>query len=222
MDIYEEAHKSVLADLQNESGMPSSVEELDENAKMKIASHAARYGHSVEEVTEAILQNEVTYRAIVGKNPSRMDYFEETLAQFLRGLAFVKSVKKLPKGGANAVHVSNGAIQIGGGKRKFIKSLDLEVEFKNLKKVYVIHKYTKQGGGAQDSALRDALLTLEQGVNEKTNSRVNLVACLDGAFYQMKLRSGKSRLEQAKLDFPEALICTYETFEDVTKTIWKA
>jgi hypothetical protein len=221
LDIYEAELQNVLDKISAEMEMPQSVEDLDPNALEKIESHAKRYGHSVEEVTEAVLSNLVTYRAIVGRNASRMDYFERTLARYLETLDVVKSVRILPKGGKNAIHASKGELLVGGGKRNHIKSLDLEVEFQNGKKVYVIHKYTKQGGGAQDGALRDALFTLGQGKSDNGKKRIDLVACLDGAFYQkIRTRTGMSRMDEAKRDYPESMICTYETFKEVTQTIW--
>lgn len=222
MDIYEQALEGVLANIAGELLLPTTASELSAKDLAKIESHAKRYGHTVEEVTDAVLENAVAYRAIVGRNPGRMDYFEETLAQYLRSLEQVKSVTKLAKGGKNAVHVSQGEILVGGGKRNYIKSLDLEVEFKNGRKVYVIHKYTKQGGGSQDGAMRDALLTLGQRKSEDGTKVVDLVACLDGAFYQLKQKNGRSRMDQAHLDYPDAIICTYDTFSEATRTIWES
>jgi hypothetical protein len=221
LDIYEAELQNVLEKISGEIELPESAEDLDANARKKIESHAKRFGHSVEEVTEAVLSHHVTYRAIVGKNASRMDYFERTLARYLESLDVVKNVRILAKGGKNAVHASKGELLVGGGKRQHIKSLDLEVEFQNGKKVYVIHKYTKQGGGTQDGALRDALFTLGQGTSEDGKKRIDLVACLDGAFYQkIRKRTGMTRMDEAKLEYPGAMICTYETFKEVTQTIW--
>ena len=221
LDIYEAELQNVLEKISNEIELPQTAEDLDANAREKIESHAKRYGHSIEEVTEAVLSNRVTYRAIVGRNASRMDYFERTLARYLEKLDVVKSVRILPKAGKNAVHASKGELLVGGGKRNHIKSLDLEVEFQNGRKVYVIHKYTKQGGGAQDGALRDALFTLGQGTSENGKKQIDLVACLDGAFYQkIRRRTGISRMEEAKREYPGAMICTYESFKETTQIIW--
>ena len=222
LDIYEAELEKVLEKISNDSiALPKTAEDLDANAWKKIKSHAKRYGHSVEEVTEAVLSNVVTYRAIVGKNATKTGYFEQTLARYLEKLDVVKSVKILPKAGKNAVHAFKGELLVGGGKRQHIKSLDLEVEFQNGGKVYVIHKYTKESGGTQGSAIRDAIFTLGQGTSENGRKRINLVACLDGAFYQEVMkRTGMSRMDEVRREYPKAMVCTYKSFKEVTQTIW--
>jgi hypothetical protein len=222
LDIYEAELEKVLEKISNESiELPKTAEDLDANAIKKIKSHAKRFGHSVEEVAEAVLSNLVTYRAIVGKNATRMGYYEQTLARYLEKLDVVKSVKILPKAGKNAVHAFKGELLVGGGKRQHIKSLDLEVEFLNGGKVYVIHKYTKERGGTQDGAIRDAIFTLGQGASENGKKRINLVACLDGPFYQkISKRTKMSLMDEVRREYPKAMVCTYESFKEVTQTIW--
>jgi hypothetical protein len=44
---------------------------------------------------------------------------------------------------------------------------------------------------------------------------------LDGAFYQkIRKRTGMSRMDEAKREYPEAMICTYESFKETTQIIW--
>ena len=221
MDIYDEALAKIQAKLAKTEVLPKDEGELSAKAVEKIESLAERFGIAKETVTEAVLTNLVAYRVIVGKNPSKMDYYEDTLKAYLEKLPEVESVKKLPKSGKNSLHVRDGKIVSNLKKKKLLKSLDLEVEFQNGEIAYVIHKYTRDSGGTQGSASRDAIMTMQEGLDSNGSRILNLVAVLDGPFYQMKNKNGDSRIELAKLEDPEGLICTYQDFQKTTKPIWE-
>ena len=219
-DIYQIARTKILHDLFRADRFPKKLSDLDAKQLKKIENHAERYGHTIQEVLDAVLNNEVAFRAIVGKSPERMDYYETTLITYLSGLKCVKKAEKLPKSGPSAKYVVNGKIFVGGGRRNDVKSLDIEVTFRNDKKLYLVHKYTMEDGGAQDNQYREAKETLKHIYTKAMKIEINLGAVLDGDYYVKKRAKGLTRLDQAKIEHPEAFICTYKTFEQETKTIW--
>ena len=220
IDIYQKARSKILNEIFSGDKFPKNLSDLDANQLKKINNHAIRYGHNVQEVLEAVLNNEVAFRAIVGKNPERMDYFETTLNSYLNGFDFVSKAEKLPKSGPNAKYIVNGKILVGGGRRNDVKSLDIEVTFKNGKKIYLVHKYTMEDGGAQDNQFREAKETLKHVYTNTKKVEINLGAVLDGDYYVKKRSKSLTKLEQAKNEHPDTYICTYKTVAQETKTIW--
>ena len=101
IDIYQKARSKILNEIYSGDKFPKILSDLDSNQLKKINNHAIRYGHNVQEVLEAVLNNEVAFRAIVGKNPEKMDYFETTLVSYLNDFDFVSKAEKLPKSGPN-------------------------------------------------------------------------------------------------------------------------
>lgn len=219
-DIYQIARTQILNELFKGDKFPKKISELDKKQLKKVKNHAIRYGHTIEEVLEAVLNSEVAFRAIVGKSPKRMDYFENTLITFLNSLDPVKIAKKLPKSGHKAKYVVNGKIYVGGGRRNDVKSLDIEVTFKNNIVIYLVHKYTMEDGGAQDNQFREAKETLRQVYNEAGKVGLILGAVLDGDYYTKKRLKGMTKLEQAQRENPDTIVCNYQTFEQQTKIIW--
>jgi hypothetical protein len=219
-DIYKVARRKILEELFENDKFPKKISDLDSKQLKKIENQADRYGHTYEEVLDAVLHNEVAYRSIVGKSPERMDYYEDTLVEFLTSLKCIKYAKKLPKSGPNAKYIVEGKILTGGGRRNDVKSLDLEILFSNGKLLFAVHKYTMEDGGAQDNQFREAKETLKQIKDKKGKVSVNLAAILDGDYYIKERSTNKTRLEQAQSEHPETIVCTYKDFQSKTKVIW--
>jgi hypothetical protein len=220
-NIYEKARLQILKDLRVGLTFPVAEGDLTPTQRAKIEAHAKRFGHSVSEVTRIVLENEVAYFAIVGKNPGRMDYYEDALVKFLSLQAQVARAIKLPKSGPRAKHIWRGEVHTGGGRRGDVKSLDIEVEFKNSALVYVVHKFTQEGGGAQDNQYREAKGALAQVRLPSGKVKVNLAAVLDGDYYLRPSAKGISKLQATQLEHTDAVVCTYQTFIEETKSIWE-
>lgn len=221
MDIYEAKRQQVLLEIKElEGSFPKKKGDLTAEQLKKIEHHADKYGHSIEEVVESILKDSVAYRAIVGKDPSRMDYYETALVEYLMNQPQVQKVLKLPKGGKNSYHIDKGQV-VKGKKTKLIKSLDLYVEFINGETLWIIHKFTKEGGGAQDAAFRDAELTLQHVVGANGKTQINVAAVLDGDYYKQKIEGGSlTRLAKAARDASTSIVSTYDGLIEASKHIW--
>lgn len=222
MDIYEIARLEKLIEIRDADPWPIPASGLTNTQQEKVASHALRYGHPISEVEQAVEINEVAFRAIVGKDPSRMDYWENTLVDFLNKLDCVALAEKLNKSGPKAVFIDRGELKFGG-KHPNLKSLDLKVEFKNGAILYVIHKYTKDEGGAQNNQFKDAKDTMREHLAPDGIRRIYLAAVLDGEYYsKVRAKSKHTRLEEAKVAHPSVIVCTYKKFEESTKAIWNS
>jgi len=221
INIYEVARKKKIQELYINDSRPKWKEDLTNEQLDSIERHADRFGHTIQEVIDAVIGNEVAYRFVLGKHVGRMDYWETALAEYLNGLPMVRAAEKLPKGGNGRLYVINGKLQNHKPDSLHIKSIDIKVEFKNEAVAYIIHKFTGEAGGAQDNQWREAVAALEQ-VKGNTGSTVNLIAVLDGNYYLLPRRSasGLSRLEETRNQHPNAIVCTYENFTEATKAIW--
>jgi hypothetical protein len=221
MDIYEAKRQQVLDEIKKlEGSFPKKESSLSGEQLKKIKHHAEKFGHTEEEVLESILRDFVAYRAIVGKDPSRMDYYETALVEYLLKQPQVRKVQKLPKGGKNSYHIDKGKI-VQGKKTKLVKSLDLLVEFNNGETLWIIHKFTKEGGGAQDAAFRDAELTLQQVIGSDGKTLVNVAAVLDGEYYKQKIEGGTlTRLEKAARDASNSIVATYDGLIKASRHLW--
>lgn len=219
-NIYEEARQEILKNLRAGLAFPLKAGELSAVQLAKIKAHARRFGHSEQDVMKIALENEVAYAAIVGKNPGRMDYYEDALIKFLSKQPQVARAEKLPKSGPKAKHIWKGEVLTGGGRRGDVKSLDIEVEFTNGEILFVVHKFTQEGGGAQDNQYREAKGALAQVRLPSGKAKVNLAAVLDGDYYTKPSAKGLSKLEATKLEHTDAVVCTYETFIEESKSIW--
>ncbi len=221
VDIYEAKRQHVLNEIKKiEGSFPKKEDSLTPEQLKKIEHHAEKFGHQVEEVVESILRDPVAFRSIVGKDPSRMDYYETALVEYLVKQPQVERVQKLPKGGKNSYHIDKGRV-VQGKKTKLIKSLDLYVEFVNGETLWIIHKFTKEGGGAQDAAFRDAELTLQHAIGPNGQSQVNVAAVLDGEYYKQKVEGGTlTRLEKAARDAPNSIVATYDGLIQASSHLW--
>lgn len=222
MDIYDLALNQKLQEIRDADPWPIPHEGLRKEQLAKIESHALRFGFDTETVKKAVLENEVAFRAIVGKSPSRMDYWENTLVDYLNSLTCVTKAEKLNKSGPKAVFIDRGELKFGG-KHPHLKSLDLRVEFKNGAVLYVIHKYTKDEGGTQNNQFKDAKDTMREHLGPDGLRRVYLAGILDGNYYvKIRAKSKQTRLEEAAAAYPSVICCTYLQFEEATRPIWSS
>jgi hypothetical protein len=220
-DIYEVARKKILRQLAISEARPKFEVDITDAQMVQITAHADRFGHSVQSVISAVIESEVAFRFILGRNPGRMDYWETTLVEFLNSLPSVRLATKLPKAGPNRLYFVDGTLRATKPDELQIKSLDIKVEFENGETAYVIHKYTAESGGAQDNQWREAKTALAQ-VKKSSKTSPHLIAVLDGDYYVAPRRAagGLTRLEETRKQYLNATVCTYKEFERATKEIW--
>jgi hypothetical protein len=142
-----------------------------------------------------------------------MGFYEAELRNYLlKQKVFINTVEILPKSGKGARYLNNGLIS--SNKPAGVKSLDLKITLKNGTVIYVIHKYTRQSGGVQTSALTDVRNTLNQlGSKTAAGQDVYIASILDGDFYsKISPRSTVSKLEETKMLYPNVIVTTWVEF----------
>ena len=168
----------------NAKEVADEVKSGSERLKERIGLYVSRFGFSEQEVRDKIVADSM-FAAYFAKEPRRMGFHEAAAAKWINCLSSVKNFKVLPKGGANAIYVtSDGNIQTGPLKNRPGKSLDFMWETgKTI--CYAMHKYTKEGGGNQDSQFQEMVLLLRnfQSCNDK-NCILFVIA--DGEYYHGK------------------------------------
>jgi hypothetical protein len=213
-DIYVAARRKILSRIKKDMGsFPKKPGELTEEQNTKVANFAERFELDPKEVENLILKDKLAFLAIVAKDPNRMGFYEEELRKYLlKQSHFVRDVCILPKSGPDARYLNRGVIS--QNKPDGVKSLDLLVSLKNGSEIYVIHKYTRQSGGVQSSALTDVKNTLKQlGKKSFAGNKVYVAAILDGDYYSRTTsRSKVSKIEQTKSLYPNVIVTTWTDF----------
>lgn len=219
IDIYKVARRKILAKIKQDMGsFPKVQSDLTKNQMTKVANFADRYELELADILNLVLNDKNVFLAIAAKDPNRMGFYEAELRKFLlKQSTFVRDVQILPKSGPDARYLNQGAIS--QNKPADVKSLDLLVSLKNGVKIYVIHKYTRQSGGVQSSALTDVKNTLKQlGETSMAGNKVYIAAILDGDYYsRTTTRSKVSKIEQTKLLFPNVIVTTWTDFVQDSK-----
>ena len=120
------------------------------------------------------------FAAIFAIEPRRQGMHETAAAEWIAGLPKIQDFKVLPKAGAQAVYVtSDGYVRKG---MKVGKSLDFTWRVGKTQ-FYAAHKYTKVGGGNQDSQFNEMRELLERFLRGTESASTVLVVIVDGPYY---------------------------------------
>ena len=165
---------------QNASSVPCKLKAGDDSLLRKIETYIWRFGYPLKVVRKKILKDKM-FAALFSKEPRRQGFHEKIAADWLKEEEGISGFEILPKSGKNAFYIdSDGEIR-KGMKNPSSKSLDFHwtsggIEF------FAAHKYTKEGGGNQDSQFKEMkdLLSNFQKSAEIDNV---LVVIVDGPYY---------------------------------------
>jgi len=121
---------------------------------------------------------------------------EAIAAKWIEQLDWVNNFIVLPKTGKNAVKVtSDGNIESETETRK-IPGKSLDFKWKTFKTTfYAMHKYTKEGGGNQESQYKEMLELMDRFLKCRRHKNIALIVIVDGGYYQ---QTGKKRLLELK------------------------
>ena len=166
---------------ENASLVCNELNTKSERLMKRIRLFIARFGFSKIDVENKISTDSM-FAAHFAKEPRRTGIHEKLAAAWVKRLPMVKQFKVLPKGGTNAIYItSDGNIHHGELSNRPGKSLDF-IWKTGGKTCYAMHKYTKEGGGNQDSQYKEmvAILRNFQSCNDKT---CILFIIVDGQYY---------------------------------------
>lgn len=160
-----------------------------------------RFGYTENDVLDKI-RDDSMFAAWFAKEPRRTGFHEAIAADWIRTLPGVRDFKVLPKSGKNAVKVSSdGNIESETPNRKLPgKSLDFNWQTGS-KTFYAMHKYTREGGGNQDSQYKEMVELMKRFV-QCQNRDVVLLIIVDGKYYQEKDQARLKELKNNQRDNP--------------------
>lgn len=170
-NMWRKNAKQVLPDLKSD----------DAYLLKRIETYGQKFGYGKKKIKKEIETNKM-FAATFAKAPSRTGFHESIAAEWLRKELNLP-IDVLPKAGTNSFYItSDGVIaQVGDDERKPSKSLDFQWQVGDIT-FYAMHKYTREGGGAQDNQFKEMLATLQNFVRA-TNKKKVFIVIADGAYY---------------------------------------
>lgn len=191
-----------LAKQKNLEDLRKNITRSDYMKKFK--NFAYNQGYTIKEVIEKVANDEMFAKTFL-KDPQKQSIHEKTAANFIKDNKHVINFKKLPASGANALFLHEGEII---SKREHdrlkltSKSLDFYWEVKvdnEVLKFYATHKYTNEGGGAQDHQYNE-IISFLNNANQVKKSNIFFLAISDGNYYTNPYK-GTTKLEYLKEHF---------------------
>lgn len=170
----------------------------------KFKNYASKHRLPLNEIIEKVIEDDIVACFFI-KDPQKQSIHEKTAARFITENKHVINFKKLPASGANSLFLHNGEIisKKEHDKLKLTsKSLDFYWEVKvdnEVLKFYATHKYTNEGGGAQDHQYNEIIGFLNNA-NQVKKSDVFFLAISDGDYYTNPYK-GTTKLQYLKEQF---------------------
>lgn len=170
----------------------------------KMKTFALKNGFPLEEVISEAIKNDFL-ACMFCKDPQKQSIHEKTAAKFIQDNKHVLKFKKLPASGANALFLHDGKIITKKEHDKLrltSKSLDFFWEIKSGEETiqfYATHKYTNEGGGAQDHQYNEVISFLNNA-NQVKQPNVFFLAICDGSYYKDPYKNS-TKLQYMKDNF---------------------
>lgn len=197
-----------------------NVEIRDKSPRLmkRIETFVWRFGYDTQTVLIKI-QNDPMFAAHFAKEPRRQSPHENIAAQYLSQFPEISDFRRLNQSGNDAVYIdSDGAIrkgdQIQGDKPS--KALDFEWQTPNGIRCLASHKYTREGGGNQDSQFIEQRNFLRNFLNRSTNGTALFVICDGPYFNQSRMNTLK---QQARTNPPLSFAVHIEEVAEIMRTL---
>ena len=206
---YEGAEKGQW--VENANDVARRVNENDKFLIRRIKLFVSRFRYSESEV-ERKIRKDCMFAAHFAKEPRRQGMHEKMASEWIKSLDNVNGFQTLPKSGSGAFHVtSDGEIRHNMSSSPS-KSLDFKWTTRRTT-FYASHKYTKEGGGNQDSQFKEVRLLLEHFQKGAVRDTI-LMVIVDGAYYTNKKMDDLERFTRSSVPYSYAL-----HIEDVPKIL---
>lgn len=169
----------------------------------KISTFIDRFGFSRRNIEQKIRDDEM-FAAWFAKEPRRTSIHEKTARDWLEEALRV-NIEKLPASGKNALYVDKDGevVKKSRSSRKLSKSLDFRWKAHG-KTFYAMHKFTKEGGGTQDSQYKE-MQTLLTNFLPAQNRDICLIVIVDGDFYDERKMEDLKSLERRQKPYSHAV-----------------
>ena len=194
-DFEKEYIKSVR---ENDRDVIDLLDKNDGGIIKKINNFSEKHGFSIFSIKKKI-KDDPHFRAFFAKDPAKQKIHENIVAEFIKSLPGVTKFKQLSHGDTallrGALISKKDIIKFGG--QNSAKTIDFVWETKG-KKIIASHKYTKEGGGAQDNQYAD----LQEFIREANQSNLPntfFLAIADGDYYKKVAHSiGIKKIDRLK------------------------
>lgn len=177
----------LMAWRKNAKDVPARLSDNDKNILKRIGTYIERFGYPEDDVKEKINSDQM-FAANFTLEPRRQGFHEKIAGEWIRNLDNVSDFRILPKSGKNAFHISSDGNVLKGIPNATSKSLDFIWKTGKIK-VYAMHKYTKEGGGNQDSQYKE-MVTLLKRFMECGDRGCILIVIVDGKYYNKQKMEG--------------------------------
>lgn len=193
---YEKEYQKMLR--KNDLAVVDLLSSKDKDLLKKIKNFCKKHGFSEKSLFDEIKKNKFL-RAVFSKDPGKQQIHEKIASNFIKKLPSVKNFKQLSHGALSIL--SGGVLPKKDvsrmGARGRAKTIDFRWNTKG-KQIYASHKYTKEGGGAQDNQYSD----LQEFINEANRSTLSntfFLAIADGDYYSTRdANANMTRIEYLK------------------------
>ena len=156
----EELHKNIsLIREEIEKGIGPDLKE-------KIKRFALKYDLSEKLIKHKVQKDDLFVLCFI-KEPNRQSFHQRLAVNFIKSIPNITDFELLPVGGPNALYIISGQLQHGANITTSQKPKSIDFLWKyatrgsGLVSFYAAHKYTKEGGGAQDNQFNDIKSFLE-------------------------------------------------------------
>ena len=168
----------------NAREVSEEAESRSERLMKRVELFVWRFGFTVEQVLNQI-ESDPMFAAWFAKEPRRQSPHEQIAADYLTGFESILNFVRLKQTGQGALYLNRDGEILARkdfqGDRPS-KALDFEWRSPSGVRCLASHKYTKEGGGNQDSQFREQRTLLSNFQSRSTNNTALFVIC-DGPYY---------------------------------------
>ena len=169
-----------LADMADEIGRKS------ERLRTRILHFSRQFDIPEEDFWNDLSANpDGPLAAVLAREARRQNIHEQAAAEYVGSLPYVEDFRKLPSSGPNACYFNRDGQLVTkaqlAGARAPSKSIDFQWRTGSVS-CYAAQKYTKVGGGNQDSQYNE-VQSLLQNFLQRINNNVALFILVDGPYY---------------------------------------
>ncbi len=175
-----------LQNLDNLSEMVKEIPSRSERLATRIAHFSEQFDIPEQDFWRDLEANPTgPLAAVLSKEARRQNVHEKAAAEYVKTLCNVSQFIKLPSSGPNALYVNSDGLMVTNaqlaGARPPSKSIDFRWKLDSLT-CYAAQKYTKVGGGNQDSQFNEVEQLLRNFL-PRTNNDTALFVLVDGPYF---------------------------------------
>ncbi len=205
---------------ENLADVAQEIAERSDRLRTRILHFSGQFGIAEDDFWRDLDANPSgPLAAVLAREARRQNIHEHAAAEFIEALADVSDFRKLPASGNNAVYINRDGQILSGrqfaGAARPSKSLDFQWATAGVT-CYAAQKYTKAGGGNQDSQFNEMELLLRSFQGRVYNG-VALFVLVDGAYYNSQRLTRLRNL--TRLQSPRSYVTSVNDLHEILRGI---